>query len=375
MILSFLFQFNKAYAQTPSVVVSEYYNTTFATDEWIELLVINDNTDLRGYSIRDNGATHTSWNGSSYGLATFTNINLWNNLRAGTIIIVYLRVLGLLASNIDTIKTDGFIQIHAQYPGYLNGTALTIGGSGDIIQLRTSNNSHIHALAHNSLPGVDFTDSIPSSNKLNHNTSSSTGKATYISPGTNISEYLGYGSGIFSGSSLTNLDSDTTRGLPNSTNVTTANRIYWRSLRQPTYTNPTLNSITPNIAYTSMTLSWSACSDPNPADSTTGYIILRNTTNSFIAPSDSITYAVGNTIGTATVVANINFSSTLAFTDNYTLNCDSIVYYKIYAFRYGTDNINGNSFNAARGRAYNEIGTNTLSLTRPSPLTQNIISN
>jgi hypothetical protein len=47
----------------------------------------------------------------------------------------------------------------------------------------------------------------------------------------------------------------------------------------------------------------------------------------------------------------------------------------MYAFRFGNDNINGNSFNAARGRAYNEMGTNIISILKSIPLTQPIIAN
>lgn len=357
-----------------NVVISEYYNSDNATNEWIELLVINDNSDLRNYTIRDNNGNHDNWDNTTPNVPiTFNNISLWNNLRAGTIIIIWLRSNSPLTY--DTIKNDGYIETQAQLSSQFtySGSSFEIAGGGEIIQIRTSNKTHVHALAHRSSPGVDFTDSIPSSNKLNHSASSSTGKATYVSPASNISDYLGYGSGIFSGNSLTNVDSDTTRGLPNSTNVSTANQSYWQSLRQPTYTNPTLNAITANSNGTQFNLSWSACTDPNPSDSTIGYLILRNTTNSFTDPTDNTIYYDGNTIGTAMVVKHINFSSTLAFTDNYNLNCGDTLYYKVYAFRYKADN--NNVINLARGRAYNETGTNVQSIVKNQPVSQNISAN
>ncbi len=387
-LLLFLLCFGiKGFCQTPSVVVSEYYNAGSETkDEWIELLVVNDSTNLVGFTLGDNNTDQDSWQTP----ITFTSNSLWQKLRSGTIIVIWTRRYSSSSPQfdrntiIDSNAIDGYIELNAQATSFFSGGAfgsstswsgatLSLGGNGEIVQIKNGSGTHIHSLGHKPIPGSSY--SSITLNRLNHNTISATGKATYISPGTNISEYLGYGSGIFSGNLLTNLDSDTTRGLPNSTNVSLANRSYWQSLRQPIYNSPTLNTIIPNISYTQLTLTWSTCTDSNPIDSTTGYIILRNTTNSFVAPTDGKTYSISDTVGTATVAGHINFSSTLAFTDIYTLNCSSIIYYKIYAFRYGTDNLNGNSYNIARGRAYNEIGTNVQSLTRALPISQNIISN
>ncbi len=387
LLLFLLFLGIKGFCQTPSVVVSEYYNAGSETkDEWIELLVVNDSTNLVGFTLGDNNTGQDSWQTP----ITFTSNSLWQKLRSGTIIVIWTRRYSSSSPQfdrntiIDSNAIDGYIELNAQATSFFSGGAfgsstswsgvtLSLGGNGEIVQIKNGSGTHIHSLGHKPIPGSSY--SSITLNRLNHNTISATGKATYISPGTNISEYLGYGSGIFSGNLLTNLDSDTTRGLPNSTNVSLANRSYWQSLRQPIYNSPTLNTIIPNISYTHLTLTWSACTDSNPNDSTTGYIILRNTTNSFVAPTDGKTYSISDTVGTATVAGHINFSSTLAFTDIYTLNCNSIIYYKIYAFRYGTDNLNGNSYNIARGRAYNEIGTNVQSLTRALPISQNIISN
>lgn len=375
-VLSYVFLLISNHCFSQNVVISEYYNSDNATNEWIELLVINDNSDLRNYTIRDNNATHNNWDNTPPNVPiTFNNISLWNNLRAGTIIIIWLRSNSPLTY--DTMKNDGYIETQAQLSSQFtySGSSFDIAGSGEIIQIRTPNKTHIHALAHRSTPGIDFTDSIPSLNKLNHSSSSATGKATYVSPGSNISDYLDYGSGIFSGNTLTNVDSDTTRGLPNSTNISNANRNYWRNLRQPPYTGLTLNTPVDSFAYNKVHLSWttSGWTDPNPSDLTVGFLILRNTSNSFTDPSDSLVYTIGATLGSATVVSNINSSTTLAYTDNFTFTCGTTYYYKIYAFRFSADN--NNISNAARGRAYNETGTNVQSIIKNSPIAQTIIPN
>jgi hypothetical protein len=366
-----------------NIVVSEYFNGTDTRDEWTELLVVNDNTDLRGYNIRDNNSSQTSWQTE----VVFSNNNFWNNLRAGTIIIIWHRIRSSSSSTnriVDTIKSDGYIEVHAQLSGYFSGgdfgtastwsgASLSISASADIIQIRDFSNNHVHALGHKYTDSTDFIG-IVSTNKLNHASSLSSGENVYVCPGSSLSEYIG----AYSGTTWTSKGStNITQGLPNynSSSPTFPNRNYWRSLRQPIYNSPTLNTILTNTEFTQANLTWNACTDPNPGDSTTGYIILRDTINSFSNPSDSIVYPVGSSIGTAKVIANINYSSTLNFTDNYAFNCGTTYYYKMYAFRFGNDNINGNSFNAARGRAYNEMGTNIISILKSIPLTQPIIAN
>jgi hypothetical protein len=364
-------------------VVSKYFNGTDTRDEWTELLVVNDNTDLRGYNIRDNNSSQTSWQTE----VVFSNNNFWNNLRAGTIIIIWHRIRSSSSSTnriVDTIKSDGYIEVHAQLSGYFSGgdfgtastwsgASLSISASADIIQIRDFSNNHVHALGHKYTDSTDFIG-IVSTNKLNHASSLSSGENVYVCPGSSLSEYIG----AYSGTTWTSKGStNITQGLPNynSSSPTFPNRNYWRSLRQPIYNSPTLNTILTNTEFTQANLTWYACTDPNPGDSTTGYIILRDTINSFTNPSDSIVYAVGSSIGTAKVIANINYSSTLNFTDNYAFACGETYYYKIYAFRFGNDNINGNSYNASRGRAYNEMGTNIISILKSIPLTQPIIAN
>jgi len=363
-------------AKAQLVVVSEYFNASDTRDEWTELLVINDNTDLRNYTLRDNNTDQDNWQPE----ITFSNISFWNNLRSGTIIVLWHRRRSSVDTTdrlVDTNKLDGFIEVHAQLSGYFsggsfataptwNGVTLAIGGSGEIIQLRDSLGNNVHALGHKSAPGSSYSG-ILGTNKLNHALGISSNNNIYVCPGGNIGSYIGG----FSGNTFTSrgtVSSRFTQGLPNNClSSSTANETYWLSLRQPIYANPTQNIPTANIGFTAVNLGWSACTDFNSSDLTTGYLILRNTANSFTNPQDGEFYNNGDFIGSATVVANINSSITLSFTDNYAFSCGTIYYYKIYAFRYGEDDFNGNSFYSTRGRAYNEIGTNVQSIAKINP--------
>ncbi|MFZ4796531.1 MAG: hypothetical protein ACOYMA_03500 [Bacteroidia bacterium] len=366
-----------------NIVVSEYYNSADTRDEWTELLVITDNTDLRNYTLRDNNTTQTNWQNE----ITFANTTLWTKLRAGTIIVIWHRLRSSFSSTsrlLDTISTDGYLEVHAQLSGYFSGgnfgtaptwagSTLSIGGSGDIIQIKDSSNNHVHAIGHKSTitnSGNQF-DSIVSTNKLNLSSTISSGDNVSVCPGANLSDYISGTSDTLYSSKGSNY---ITQGLPNKRSIdSTTNQNYWRSLRQPIYNSPTLNTITANANFTQTNLSWSVCTDLNPSDSTTGYIVLRNTINSFTYPSDNIVYTIGSIIGTATVVSNINSSTTLAYTDIFAFTCGTTYYYKIYAFRFSADN--NNLSNAARGRAYNETGTNVQSIIKSYPVAQTIIPN
>lgn len=136
------------------VVVSGYFNAADPRNEWTELLIVSDNFDLNNYTFRDNNSVQTNWQPH----VTFSN-PFWNNLRAGTIIMIWHRQYssaGILHP-LDIDKDDGYIEVHANDAAYFTGGAfgsppsfnvntLNVAGAGDIIQLRDPSGNHIHAL-------------------------------------------------------------------------------------------------------------------------------------------------------------------------------------------------------------------------------------
>lgn len=343
-----------------AVVVNGYFNAADPRDEWTELLVIADNTDMRGWSIRDNNSSQTAWQTA----ATFTNNAFWNNMRAGTIIMLWHRSVasdGVTAHPTDVNKNDGYVELDLSNSTYFTGAALgssptwggnsmNIAGGGDVLQLRDASGTHVHALGHISSPGTDW-NALPSP-KLNHANTANSGDAIYVCPGDAIADY-GTTTPLSGTTWTSKNNSTTTFGLPNiSGSSPTQNTALWDTLREPAFSNQavTPTSVIPGTPG-SETFSWSAATDPNVSDGTTGYLILRNTTNSFTAPGDGTTYTAGGTIGSATVIAQIASSLTTTYTDNTVMNGNSY-YYRVYAYRYTTDNANGNSYHRSRGRAY-----------------------
>lgn len=366
-------------AQAQSVAVSTYFNAADPRDEWIELIVLTDNTDMRSWTIRDNNSSQNSWQTA----ITFNNIAFWNNMRAGTIIMIWNRVIasdGSTAHPSDVNKDDGYIELNAQNTTYFTGgsfgssptwagNSLNFAGGGDVLQLRDASATHVHALGHISTPGTDWT-ALPSP-KLNHNNNANSGDAIYVCPGSGAADY---GTNTpQAGTTWTSKNNSTiTFGLPNSCGSSaTANAAYWYSLREPQMSAQTVTPTAVPGSPGSISFSWTAATDPNSADGYQGYIILRNTSNSFTAPADGTTYTNGATLGTATVLTHLTSSTTTSYTDNTVMNGNAY-YYRVYAYRYTTDNVNGNTYDAARGRAYNT--TNFVQVDYPTPLPVNLLS-
>ena len=109
--------------QAQSIVVSEYHNVTAVPEgEWTELLVIQDNLTIVGYTLRDNSTNLDKWQGG----IKFKDIPLWKNLRAGTTIVINHRVFG---NTIDKSSIDGYIEVDANDISIFD--TLAVPGGGD----------------------------------------------------------------------------------------------------------------------------------------------------------------------------------------------------------------------------------------------------
>ncbi len=142
----------------PTVVVNEYHNTSgdLSTSESVELIVVKDSLDMRGFMLSD----ATSSGAFPYGTVTFSNDALWSNLPAGCIIVVggYISV----PFN-DVDPSDGLIAV--QVPAtwgtsnqYFTSSAnaISIAGGSDAVSIRNATAGHIHGLAHGAANAATF---------------------------------------------------------------------------------------------------------------------------------------------------------------------------------------------------------------------------
>ncbi len=365
---------------TSTVLINGYFNINSAppisgkNEEWTELIVTADNVDLRNWSIRDNSQTGTtaSWQAA----ISFRNIPFWQHVRRGTIIMLWSRDVNSFGNPhpVDSIAADGYLEL----PLYIAGTVLNStnpyftqgdnassmdlsvsNANGDCIELLDGSGNHIHGFGHGTVAGGTAAWLAMPTPKLMHSANPASGEAVSACPAGNVAGFNGPPGTVLTSNSST----ATTFGLPNTcASSSTANAAFWKALRQPDFTTQTVNysSIIGGMPG-SLTFSWTPVTDPYTADSTIGYLILRNTANSFLAtPSDGTTYTVGNVIGGANVVAVIKGSATTTFTDNTVTNGNKY-WYQVFAFRYTADNDKGTGTpfpaltdSTARGRAYNE---------------------
>lgn len=351
--------------QPTPVLINSYFNAGSASSEWTELIVVQDNISLNNWSIRDNAS-----NGNWQTAINFKDIPFWSNLRRGTIIIINHRAVGNLPTNAD--KADGFIRVNANDPSFFSfsgssfpSTALDLSANGDMIQLRDAQLNHRHALGHRnhaSDTAIAYFNALPAP-KYSHSAILSTNEALMFCPGANENDY-----GYFSpwiGNSFTTKSTTKTAGLPSPCGPNDSNRQYWRQLRQPEWNNPSATASYYN-ENNQIQLQWNAMTDPNPADYVSGYLVLRSSTNSFQSPKDGESYITGQTLGSATVVAQIQGSVVNTFIDNSPLGCGQTYHYRVYAYRFSTDLLLGNNAELARGRAYNETNFAQTSVTRQS---------
>lgn len=110
---------SKSYSQ--SVVVNKYQNSG-TTADIVELLVIQDNADLRSLWVKDFSSSNANDGG---GAVQFNNIAFWNGIRAGTLIVIRFTSNG--ANDITTGCSDFNLDI-----GGSNTTYFTIASGFDI---------------------------------------------------------------------------------------------------------------------------------------------------------------------------------------------------------------------------------------------------
>ena len=66
-----------------SVIINEISQGSDGGKEWVELLIVSEGTDIRGWELGDND------DGNWHSIATFTDHSDWSSLIAGTVIVLY----------------------------------------------------------------------------------------------------------------------------------------------------------------------------------------------------------------------------------------------------------------------------------------------
>lgn len=150
-----------------SIIINEIYNSS-GNDEWVELLVVQDQLDIRNWSIRDFNSS-----GVAQAPLVFSNSSLWNNIRKGTIIVI-ARPENTFSEDLD--PSDFVVTVKSGNAIYFSGNVFSIAGGSEAVQLRDNAQTHIFGVSWgsaniNSLPNpkVHFTGSSTSNTSIYFN--------------------------------------------------------------------------------------------------------------------------------------------------------------------------------------------------------------
>lgn len=202
------------------IIINELYNSG-GNDEWIELLVLEEGLDIRNWSIRD-----FSSSGVAQQPLNFTNNELWNNLKKGTLIVI-ARAENAFTEDLDasdynlTVKTNNSL--------YLSGTSFLFAGSSEAVQIRNSSQVHVYGVSWGSANSSSLPDP-----KIHFNNSAVSNTSTFFNEDA-VAKLSIEGNWTRNGSS--------SRGQGNTTN----NSNWITSLRARVEGSGVVN-LTPNIA-------------------------------------------------------------------------------------------------------------------------------
>ncbi len=192
-----------------AVIINELYNSSLSTDEWLELLVVGDNVDMRGWSLQD-----FSSSGNPGGILTFASTGLWSSVAKGTIIVV-----GQSGATFteDTDPSDHLLMIKSTNGIYFSGTVFLFAGASDAVEIRDASSTHIFGVSWGTANAASI-----GAPKAHFTSASSSNTATFFN-GNSVA-------GLTSTANWTQNSAATTRGAGNGT----VNSAWIASLRTST---------------------------------------------------------------------------------------------------------------------------------------------
>lgn len=364
--------------QSQEMVVSEYYNIQDVNSEWTELVVVKDDLNAVGWILTDANTGQVTRQGGP----RFNDIPLWRHLRAGTIIVLWHRSLPVTVL-IDTVAADGYLEMSARDVKFFSTfyfappsslSDLNIADAGDVLQIIKSDTlTHVHALGHMKPAGAAYV-SIPAP-KVNFDSGAvGAGRSNRVTGRT-----LGaYGADLTKDSAVGGFNDS--KGLPNrfdlartNQGIPNINHWFWRETREPQWSStPTISVV--SISAQRHVIEWTPLIDTYQQDSTTGYVILRDTLNFSSFPTNSIRdgqmITKGSRLGSSLILDVRPSAFGLRYIDSLNLLCGQSYTYRVYGYRYRKDDQMANTDDTtARGRQYTELRFAQSSvLSKPNPV-------
>ncbi|HJR09312.1 MAG TPA: DNA/RNA non-specific endonuclease [Pyrinomonadaceae bacterium] len=312
-----------ASASAQTVVVNKYFNTGVSpsTGDVVELLVIQNNLDMRGMILKDFSSSMDNDGGGKY---QFSNAALWASVPAGTLIV--LRNNNTAA---DTTVGGGDFNLDV---GLANTTYFSAVGTGtfdiagtDMVMIKAAGSGDtgvtgsIHVLA-GGTAGVQF-NAAPTP-KLRASSGSGTNQFVFAN---NSTQTLA----DFNGTGATGAATGLTFGAGNNAN----NTAYINSLRTVTpVSEPTVqasNVVFNNVNTTSLNVSWTNGNGANRL------VLARAGSAVDAAPADGSGYAANASFGAGAQIGTGNFVVFSGSTNSVTvtnLSPNTVYHFAVFEF-------------------------------------------
>ncbi len=343
--------------QSQDLVVNEYQSEYLNTYARIELLVVKDYLDLRGFYIRD--SHEHNWNAG----IRFKYNNLWNNLKAGTCIILYLD--GDIQQE-DADLENGLIKVSASDNRYFdfvdtnlridtsNANRIKIDLDCEVIEILDKGKNHVHSASH----GVQISElhnALPQP-KLRANTYLTEASSIAAYPGQYISDYNSEytaNSCIFSVPTI-----GTANNIKNSIS---SNANLWHTLRKPMFDY--LN-IKYSVRLDSIEIIWNKLKHKDVYHDRYGYLVLLGKKEElknlrFVGPISGFTYQKGESINKWIIAAKLIGSDNSKIKIENNLD-DEVYLIKVVPFAFISDS----SFESTSGlgSSYNNSSDNIIEI-------------
>ena len=355
--------------QAPVAFINELHNEAAQFDEWTEIVVAQDNLDLRGYFFGDNNNSTSAWRAKK----TFKSVPLFQHLRAGTYIVIHHPDGVNSCPSQDVDASDGYLELCANDDNLFDGgdaTTLFLSSQGDFVHLVDPSGHMVQGMGFDDQPGTSVEGGSCNDTRTTWRNINNT-----VNANRPCGNFLFLRDQIPDVSSLIYTDSALARLVPNpglfiqaaspsalldvgtssmGHGNTAKNILLMRRLRQPAWPLPSstctrvLTGPQPELQ---LEVPFTPIVDANPADHTLRYLVVRYPApplSNEPSPTDGIAYTAGAMLGTGTIMAILPNSATVYQDPTGGANT---FYYRIYAFRYS---LTSGVSTPDRGPAYNE---------------------
>ncbi len=343
--------------QSQDLVINEYQSEYLNKHGSLELLVVKEYLDLRGFYIRD--SYENNWNAG----IRFKYLDLWNNLKAGTCIIIYFDgdikqddadlVNGLIKVSATDTKYFDFLDTNLRIDAS-NTKRFNIEKDGEVIQVLDKGKNHVHSASHGANDS-DLYDALPQPKlRVKKELPQQCSIASY--PGQYISDYNSEytaNSCIFSVPTI-----GTANNIKNSIS---SNANLWHTLRKPVFDY--LN-IKKSVRLDSIEIIWNKLKHKDVYHDRYGYLVLLGKKEElknlrFVGPISGFTYQKGESINKWIVAAKLIGSDNSKIKIENNLD-DEVYLIKVVPFAFISDT----SFESTTGlgSSYNNSGDNIIEI-------------